>query len=193
MAPVLTYELVGARGGHGTTTVATVLAVLAAGHRPSVLAAVRPDDVMALAGAPPGVLPMALAPDLDLIRAGDPVPAAATVAVADLGHLAELDGRPPAQGARRLLVVRGPCYLGLRTALEHGAGSAGGVVLVSEPGRALGAGDVEAVLGVPVVHDVRVDADVARAADAGILAAQLHQLVPFRRLAAMVRRDLGRC
>ncbi len=48
-----------------------------------------------------------------------------------------------------------------------------GVVLVSEPGRALGAKDVEDVLGVPVRAEVTVEAAVARAVDAGLLASRL--------------------
>jgi hypothetical protein len=70
-----------------------------------------------------------------------------------------------------LLVVR-QCYLGLRRAtalpsLAHGA------VLVEEPGRALGAGDIERALGVPVVATVPWDPAVARAVDAGLLATRL--------------------
>lgn len=159
MGPVLSYELVGARGGQGTTTVATALAVLAAGHGPTVLAATRPDDVMALAGARPGRPPTRLAPNLDLVAAGDACPPAAEVGVADLGHLGAAGDRPAATAnTRRWLVMRGPCYLGLRTALESGAGGADGVVLLTEPGRSLDAGDVEAVLGVPVVVDIPIDA-----------------------------------
>ena len=48
-----------------------------------------------------------------------------------------------------------------------------GVVLVTEAGRALQARDVAGVLGVPVVAEVAVEAAVARAVDAGLLAARL--------------------
>jgi hypothetical protein len=68
-----------------------------------------------------------------------------------------------------LMVIR-PCYLALRRAvtdprLEHSAGT----VLVEEPGRALDAGDVAAVLGRPVVGRFPVRAEIARAVDAGVL------------------------
>ena len=70
-----------------------------------------------------------------------------------------------------LLVVR-PCYLGLRRALECGVRPTG-VVLIDEPGRALRASDVEAVLGVRVCAHLDLDPAVARAADGGLLAHRL--------------------
>lgn len=70
-----------------------------------------------------------------------------------------------------LLVVR-PCYVALRRALAAPLRPSG-VVLVSEPGRALGARDVEDVLGVPVRAEVTVEAAVARAVDAGLLTSRL--------------------
>ena len=70
-----------------------------------------------------------------------------------------------------LLVVR-PCYVALRRALAAPLRPSG-VVLVSEPGRALGARDVEDVLGVPVRAEVAVEAAVARAVDAGLLTSRL--------------------
>ena len=70
-----------------------------------------------------------------------------------------------------LLVVR-PCYLGLRRALECGVRPTG-VVLIDEPGRALRAADVEAVLGVRVCAHLDLDPAVARAADGGLLAHRL--------------------
>lgn len=73
--------------------------------------------------------------------------------------------------SRRLLVVRN-CYLALRRAVAHPA-RPDGVVLVSEPGRALAVSDVEAVLNTPVVAEIAVDPAVARTIDAGLLAARL--------------------
>jgi hypothetical protein len=40
---------------------------------------------------------------------------------------------------------------------------------VAEPGRALGAADVERAIGVPIVVSVACDPVVARAVDAGLL------------------------
>jgi hypothetical protein len=77
-----------------------------------------------------------------------------------------------------LLVLR-PCYLALRRAANHPLRPSG-VVLVSESGRALSRADVEAVLGVPVRASVPVDPAIARAVDAGLLAARLPR--PLRAL-----------
>ena len=46
-------------------------------------------------------------------------------------------------------------------------------MLVAEPGRALGAADVARAVGVPVIATVSLDPAVARAVDAGLLAARL--------------------
>ena len=190
----LHYEVVGAAGGQGTTTVATVVAALAAGHRHAVVSATRPDDVAALAGAPAGIWPTALAPGLDLVGPGAPFFAGAAAVVEDLGRLSDLDEArlgEPAADTRRWLVVRGPCYGSLRTAVEH-AWRPDGVVLLAEEGRSLDARDVSAVLGVDVVATVPVDAGVARSIDAGLLVSQLHRLRPFRDLARLVALDVGR-
>ncbi|HWL45050.1 MAG TPA: hypothetical protein VNQ73_19050 [Ilumatobacter sp.] len=86
--------------------------------------------------------------------------------------------RPPpaplaALAAQRLLVVRN-CYLNLRAATASAAAVAPtGVVLVEEPGRRLGADDIEAALAVPVVAVLLLDPAVARAADAGLLMSRL--------------------
>lgn len=70
-----------------------------------------------------------------------------------------------------LLVVR-PCYLALRAAV-HAPVRPTGVVVIDEVDRSLDAGDVEDVLGVPVVAVVRVDPGIARAVDAGLLGHRL--------------------
>ena len=76
-----------------------------------------------------------------------------------------------ASATQSLLVLRS-CYLGLRRALALPLRPSG-VVLVREPGRALGALDVEAVLGVGVTAEIPWDPAVARAMDAGLLATRL--------------------
>ncbi|MGI8938261.1 MAG: cellulose synthase operon protein YhjQ/BcsQ [Iamia sp.] len=73
-----------------------------------------------------------------------------------------------AQATRSLLVVRA-CYLGLRRAVDAPV-RPDGVVLVSEPGRALRSEDVEAVVGAPIVAEVPIEVAVAQAADSGLLA-----------------------
>ncbi len=76
-----------------------------------------------------------------------------------------------AAATHSLLVLR-PCFLALRRALRAPLRPSG-VVLVVEDGRAITAGDVEAALSVPVRACVRVTPQVARAVDAGLLAARL--------------------
>jgi hypothetical protein len=80
---------------------------------------------------------------------------------------------PPAllDNARGLLVTR-PCYLALRRAVQT-TWRPDAVILVTEPGRALKAPDVERALGVPVVAQISIDPAVARAVDAGLLAARV--------------------
>ena len=83
-------------------------------------------------------------------------------------------GAPPAdliaEQARKLLVTR-PCYLSLLRATRLPRPD--GIVLVAEPGRSLTAGDVARAIGAPVVAEVAVDPAIARAVDAGLLAARL--------------------
>lgn len=100
--------------------------------------------------------------------------------VIDLGSLVPPPAADASDEVRRILLDRSdrswlvtrPCFLSLRRALSVGR-RPDGVVLVAEDGRALGRTDVEDVLGVPVIATVPVDAAVARAVDAGLLAARL--------------------
>jgi hypothetical protein len=83
---------------------------------------------------------------------------------------------PPADlagAARTRLLVTKPCYLALRRSIVGSAGSPTGIVLVTEPGRALRAQDVAAAIQVPVVAEVDLDPAIARAVDAGLLTSRL--------------------
>jgi hypothetical protein len=72
-----------------------------------------------------------------------------------------------------IVVVRG-CYLTLRRAVRHPAlPRASGLVVVEEPGRAIGAKEISDVLGRPVIARVPARDAVARAVDAGVLAQRL--------------------
>jgi len=84
-----------------------------------------------------------------------------------------------------LLVIR-PCFLALRRAVAAPVRSSG-VVVVDEPQRVLGASDIEAALGVPVVATVPWDPAVARLVDAGLLGSALP-----RGLARSLRRVVPR-
>jgi MinD-like ATPase involved in chromosome partitioning or flagellar assembly len=106
-----------------------------------------------------------LAVALPAMRSGGPV-------VADCGR-----AESAALGAfvdaadRSLLVVRN-CYVALQRALRAPRRPTA-VVLVSEWGRALQPRDVEDVLGVPVVTEIRWEPAVARAVDSGLMRARL--------------------
>lgn len=102
----------------------------------------------------------------------------ASALVADAGSVVIIDAgsQPPSPDAcaaatASILVVR-PCYLTLRRCIPV-ASAATGAVLVAEPGRALDRADVERALGVPVMAEVPWDPAIARAVDAGLLAARL--------------------
>ena len=95
------------------------------------------------------------------------------VTVVDVGsgaHEADGAGRAVVDVADTTLLVIRPCYLALRRAVaDPRLGSSAGAILVEEPGRALDADDVAAVLGLPVVGRFPVRAEIARAVDAGVL------------------------
>ena len=128
-----------------------------------------------------------IATGLVVLAAGEPASperpgrgAALAAALAQDGRTVVIDaGSSPtgaaldvaASAAVSLLVVR-PCFLALRRAVAAPVRPSG-VVLVREPGRSLGRREVEDVLQVPVCAEVDLEPAVARAVDAGLLAARL--------------------
>lgn len=177
-----TITLVGARGGQGTSTVAAVLAATLSTHAPTTLLSHEPLAVAQLLAAPPPLPGQAVTVAPDLRLAGLDGPRSETTVV-DAGRAisaADLDGECYA-------VVRGPCYLALATLVSLSV-RLDGVVLVAEPGRALSAEDVTAVLDVPVVATVPVHPAVARTIDAGLLADKGRNLAAFRSLEVLAER-----
>lgn len=190
-----------AKGGSGTTVVACSLALAAAHNGPTTLVDLAGDCATALGLAEssgPGVTDWLASPtastadlhdlaapirdDAVLISHGQGVPLDARWArLADAldtpDHvIVDAGVGPPRVELRRiasqsLLVIR-PCYLALRRAQQLMVRPSG-VVLVTEPGRALTSTDIEGALGVPVVAEVHYDPAVARAVDAGLLAARM--------------------
>ena len=77
-----------------------------------------------------------------------------------------------AASATRSLLVTRPCFLSLNRAVSLPLRPSG-VVLLNEPGRALGRSDIERTVGAPVVAEVAVDPQVSRAVDAGLLTSRL--------------------
>jgi hypothetical protein len=187
-----------AKGGSGTTVVTATLAlsnraptllVDLAGDLPIALGLPVPDGPgigeWSLSSAPPSRLDslrVALADGLDLLPRGHRTPVARWRELGDhlatIPHVVVVDagtGPPPAElrdQADRVLLVTRACYLAVRRAVDAGE-VVDGIVLVEEPGRALGVADLEAALGAPVVARVLLDPAVARAVDAGLLLAKL--------------------
>ena len=128
----------------------------------------------------PGLTLLPRGSDIDADRLPEEAGAALAVGLRD-GGTAVVDAGPSRgseQGAgfaaievadAALMVIR-PCYLALHKAVgDPRLARSAGAILVEDPGRALDAADVAAVLGVPVVGRVPVRAEIARAVDAGVL------------------------
>jgi MinD superfamily P-loop ATPase len=149
-------NLVQGKGGQGTSVAACAVALKAAGE----------GRLVRLDGQDRATLAAILGRHSDgPVRPG-------LILGADTGERFDLvvhDG-PSGQGTR-LLVTRA-CYLALRRALNLGI-TAAGVVVVTEPGRALGCEDVAAVTGLSVIATIPLRAEIARAVDAGVLADRL--------------------
>ena len=189
-----------AKGGSGTTVVAAALALVLsqrsattvvdlAGDLPAALGIAEPAgpgvrDWMASPSADAAALERLRVPVSDTLQLLPLGSAPATVARwADLAsalsqYTAVIDagtGIPPPEllaAAEHNLLVTRPCYLALRLAAASGV-QPSGIVLVGEPGRALTARDIERAVGAPVVAELHYDPAVARAVDAGLLAARL--------------------
>jgi hypothetical protein len=189
----------GARGGQGTSTVAAVAALTLAQHTPVTLVADDVAQMAALLGVSPADEPAWVTPGL-LLAPGVPEPPGAVVA--DTSH--PNPARLAAGGAGAVVaVLRGPCYLSLRSLVAWDQ-PPDGIVLVAEAGRALTGRDVTDATGVAVVATVPVTATVARTVDAGLLAARhgaLREFSQLRRwlsghlagLGSADRRTLSRC
>lgn len=175
----ITINLIGARGGQGTSTTAAAVALLAARRGATVeLATAELDTMCALLGlATP-------ASDADVI---DVVPGL-TVRTRPTGTatLIVTDGLPG--GAHddteglQLVALRGPCYLSLRRTVDLVRQDAGGVIVVREPGRSVTNRDVAEITGLPVVAETTVSPQVARAIDAGVLTTTITRRSEFAAL-----------
>lgn len=189
-----------AKGGSGTTVYATARAL--ASPTPTLLVDLA-GDVMTVLGLPdpdgPGVHEW-LRSDAPAARLGRlehavsdrlSVVAPGVVTSGGGGRWFELaahlraESRPvivdagtgtPSEGllaaADESLLVTRACYVSVRHAIAAGTVPTG-IVLVDEPGRALGAADLEAAIGAPVTGTVLLDPAIARAADAGLLVSRL--------------------
>lgn len=151
-----------AKGGQGTTVVAAMTALALSETGPTLF--VGNDDVFAVLGAYPNA------------DGGAEVTAdlAATTKDSEYTRLARTfehivyDG---IAGDVTYLVTR-PCYLALMQATRITT-PYDGIVLITEPGRALSDQDVSRALNSTVVTQIDIDPAIARAVDAGLLACRL--------------------
>jgi MinD-like ATPase involved in chromosome partitioning or flagellar assembly len=137
---------------------------------PAALLRLALDATEALQLIPRGTEPLPARDDAGWGRLVVALASAECAVVIDVGT-----GTPPAalvEAAEHSLPVTRPCYLALRRAVATGLQPTG-IVLIDEPGRALGARDVERSLHAPVVAELQYDPAVARAVDAGLLASRL--------------------
>ena len=121
----------GAKGGHGTTTVAAAIAVVAAGHRPTGLITNDPGAAAAVLGVtvPVGRALLGTPVIEQLELATDPSDVDAFT-VMDAGRIEQLPGQE--ERATTVAVVRGPCYLALRSLVGASGPQPDGVVLLRE-------------------------------------------------------------
>lgn len=88
------------------------------------------------------------------------------------------------------IMVMRECYVALRRAVRNPlTARAFGIVVVAEPGRSLGPGDISRVLGRQVIARVPIRDAIARGVDAGTLPARLPE--PLAKGAAAILRGLG--
>lgn len=190
MNPTITFT--GARGGHGTTTVAAAVAVHAARTRPTILVSADTAAATALLGLPGAAEhePIDVLPTLT-VAADTPETSTGHVVVVDAGTLAERTAGGPG-GGRNYLVLRGPCYVALASVLAAGVAGFDGVVIVAEAQRSLTAADVADVLGLPVFATVNASPQVARTIDAGLLLSRLTRLNDLASLRSVADPDPAR-
>jgi hypothetical protein len=181
------------KGGSGTTVVSAALGLLLARRGPTLLVDLA-GDLPAALGAPSAPEPIDMAgpfelrnrehlvnPTLGLVSAGPRVSSEELLgALRNEGRTVVIDAGVATSGTAldlaatstaSFLVLR-PCYLALRRAAAAPTRPSG-VILISEPGRALRPADIEHVIGVPVRAVIETDAAVARAVDAGLMSCRL--------------------
>lgn len=187
-----TIQLVGARGGQGTSTVAAAVALTAAQDQAVTLLSHEPLASAQLLGAPPP-FPGHVSQFTPTLAVGSRDVDPSGFVVIDDGPLATAPGRVAA--AERYAVLRGPCYVALATLVGHADLDVDGIILLKEEGRSLAAGDVATIVGVPVVSELPVTPAVSRSIDAGVLASDIEclaELDPLRALVAARLRPMAR-
>jgi hypothetical protein len=177
----------GIRGGAGASTIAAVLALTGRTMMHTQLVVAEPDNAAALLGMErPVELPVEVTPKLTL--ATEPA-AGAPLTIVDAGTLAAPRCGPTMLGERHLGVLRGPCYLALRSLFDSKQ-HLDGIVLVRESGRALTERDITDVTDLDVLATVDASPSVARSIDAGLLPSCIGSLAEFRQLRSWLTRQI---
>jgi hypothetical protein len=178
-----TIGVIGARGGQGTSTIATVLALYASYQGPTGLIGPDPADLLAgLGRSDSGHEPVPMSDTLTI--ASRPL-AGPAVNIVDCGTLRHPASTLPAE---LVAVVRGPCYLALKTLVASRASQFEGLIIVHEAHRSISPADAVVVTGLPVLASVRVTDRVARIVDAGLLGPRATALPEFAALRALAGR-----
>ena len=171
--------LAGAKGGQGTTTIALILAAALAQHAPTTIAAPQPAELVALAAGsglrqpPTQAASQQLAQRLTAASLNDGAHHPhSTHYVLDLGTLTAAQTAAGGPADIRYVVHRGPDYLALWHHVRQNW-AADGIILQSEPGRALRPTDATDITGIPVLATIPITATIARTIDAGLLLARL--------------------
>lgn len=173
-------RLVGMRGGSGTSTIAAIMAMHAATMVSTELVSADIAHTSALLGL--GVAGDGRREVTDHLVLTNEQQAHGGLTIIDGGTLGSAGDVPESEpGERRIGVLRGPCYLALRRimAAPHGLD---GLIVVTEPGRALNERDVADVTGLGVLATVPATPTIARTIDAGLLARRYRNLTEFRML-----------
>lgn len=175
-----------AKHGQGTTTVAVAAALVAARSGPVHLVSAGPDAATIIGIAQPDAYPVEARRGLwlhqEMPDADHYQPNAAYVIDA---------GTDPSETYGVAYLVTRPCYLALRRAMTTTSMiRPDGLVVITEPGRALSVEDVAGVLETPVRAVIPQDPAVARAIDAGLLASRLPRTLA-RPLGAVIDPEAG--
>ena len=166
-------NIFGTKGGVGVTTVTTALAFRLGFLGQRVVVEARHGEEDSLAAA----MGFGITPVLGTEAAvgvyfgqGDPSETGALPVITDCGSN-PADVATVSDEDINILVTRA-CYLGLRRTIKVKVANLArysGIVLIEEPGRALGVREVSDVLGRPVIARIPYRDTIARAVDAGVL------------------------
>jgi hypothetical protein len=160
MQPINLYS---PKGGSGVSVTATLLAVTLSATRQTTLVADSRAEFHELCG----VLG-ATTPDADHTVITGTLQVVVGPYRQMPGVAVVLSSHGPVEGARNLMVLRND-YLAMRRAVQ-GADTPDGLIIITEPGRALSASDAERAIGAPVLVEMPIDPSVARCVDAGLVA-----------------------